>query len=289
MAQQQEVNTETLQTGLAFLGGEGRNQKEAATRLDELSRKSEELDQSIRILSVQAIREAGLDPLQYELDSTDLRPRLRALGERERLLMPKRMAEQVRPLLDERAKVEGEMTGVTAWLDELHNRLSYLKGIEYSRTETEIPKLQARYDQLLPRLRELNERTDQLSSDVILATGHDPAWYELPTASTKEGQGHAPELIEDKGQFYLVVYLKVPPAPTWWEQVVARRAFDHGPRRWRKRAAKTGGPGEGVPANQVAASFVLICGMLSDNGLEKPTLLWRQSRHPAPRAAGLDR
>jgi hypothetical protein len=123
------------------------------------------------------------------------------------------------------------MSGVTTWLDELHNRLSYLKGIEYSRAEAEMPKLQARYDHLLPRLRELNQRTDQLSSDVILATGHAPAWYELLTASTREGQWRAPEIEEDKGQFYLPVYLRVPPAPTWWEQVVGRHVFHRGPQR----------------------------------------------------------
>jgi hypothetical protein len=35
--------------------------------------------------------------------------------------------------------------------------------------------------------------------------------------------------------------------------------------------------GERVPAKLLAASFTSICGMLAGNGLEKPTLLWRQS------------
>src|SRR3989442_11547760 len=205
-------------------------QKKLPPDIDERLRKGEGLDQRIRILSVQAIRQAGLDPLRYELDLENLRPTLRTRGESEQLLMRKWIAEQMRPLLDERGKVEGEMTSAAAWLNELHSRLSYLKGAGYSKTEAEIQRFQARYDHLMPRLRELNERTNHLSSDVVFATGHDPAWYELPTASTKEGVGRGPELKEDRGQFYLVVYLKVPPAPTLWEQIVGKLGFGRGPR-----------------------------------------------------------
>jgi hypothetical protein len=200
-------------------------------RDEELSRRVDDVDQRIQILSVQAIREAGLDPLRYELDSTSLRPQLRTLGKREQFPLANSVARQIRPVLDEWQKIEGEMTRADVWLDELDYRLSYLKGVEYSKTEVEIQEFQARHDQLIPRLRELNLQTNRLSSDVILATGHDPAWYELPTSSTKEGEGHGLELEEDSGQSYLVVYLKVPAPPTLWEQVVARLGFGHGPRR----------------------------------------------------------
>jgi hypothetical protein len=233
-AERLEVDRESLEEVIEKRdGGERRNQEKAANGREELFRRAEDLDQRIQILSVRAIREVGLDPLRYELDSTNLRPQLRTRGGSERLLMGKWIAEQMRPLLDERGKVEGEMTSAAAWLNELHGRLSYLKGAEYSKTEGEIQSFQARYDKLMPRLRELNERTNLLSSDVILATGHDPAWYELPTASTKEGEVPAPELI-DRGQFYLVVYLKVPPAPsapTLWEQIVGSLGFRPGRQR----------------------------------------------------------
>ena len=227
----QVLDEATNKTCWLWLSADAQAQKKLPPGIDKLFDKAEDLDQRIRMLKVEAIREAGLDPLRYTLDSTNLRPQLRTVGEPERLAIGKWMAERIRPLLDERRNVEDEMTSAAAWLNEFHSRLSYLKGAEYSKTEAEIPKFQARYDQLMPRLRELNERTNQLSSDVILATGHDPAWYELPTASTKEGVGHAPKLEEDRGQFYLVVYLKVPPAPTLWEQVVARLGFRPGPQR----------------------------------------------------------
>ena len=54
------------------------------------------------------------------------------------------------------------------------------------------------------------------------------------------------------------------PSPPWGRGWTAAGAF-----------IRRGGPGEGVPAGLLAASPTSICGMLTRNGLEEPTLLWR--------------